>query len=177
MKNLFPALAIFGVAALGAMALANTMNSRVDHMDAKPALAETAETNPEAPVITAHQVRTASLRKEGDGHFWATAYVNKRPVRFLVDTGASLVALTREDARKIGLNTDKLKMNAKVKTASGEIDAAVASIETIEIDGVTINNVQAVVIEKGLEHSLLGMSFLNRLRGWDVTANAIVIRQ
>jgi aspartyl protease family protein len=176
-KNLFPALAIFGVAALGAMALANTMNGRLDHTDAKPALAESAETAAETPVITAHQVRTASLRKEGDGHFWATAYVNKRPVKFLVDTGASLVALTREDARKIGLNTDTLKANTKVRTAAGQIDAALATVDVIEIDGVTIKNVSAVVIEKGLEHSLLGMSFLNRLQGWDVTANAIVIRQ
>ena len=50
-------------------------------------------------------------------------------------------------------------------------------IDTIEIDGVRIKNVQAVVIDKGLEHSLLGMSFLNRLDGWDVTPTAIVIRQ
>jgi aspartyl protease family protein len=173
-KNLFPALAIFGVAALAALALRETVTS---HTDAKPALAEAAETTPEFPTITSHQVRTASLRKESDGHFWATAYVDGMPIKLLVDTGASLVALTKTDARRIGINTDKLKQNAKVRTASGEIDAATAMIERIEIDGVTIKNVQAVVIEKGLEHSLLGMSFLNRLEGWNVTANAIVIRQ
>ena len=67
--------------------------------------------------ITSSQIRTASLRKEGDGHFWATAYVNGEPVQFLVDTGASLVALTKRDARKIGLDTDKL--DAERRSAHG----------------------------------------------------------
>lgn len=142
----------------------------------KPALTELAEPAVETP-ISAHQIRTASLRKEGDGHFWATAYVNGTPVKFLVDTGASLVALSERDARRVGLNTDELEQNAEVRTAAGRVKAATAMIEAIEIDGVTVKNVQAVVIDKGLEHSLLGMSFLNRLDGWDVTPAAIIIRQ
>ena len=173
-KALFPALVFFVAAAVGMLVLRDSMSRG---MDAKPALAESAETEAEVPIITAHQIRTASLRKEGDGHFWATAYVNGTPVKFLVDTGASLVALSERDARRIGLNTDKLEQNAKVRTAAGEVMAATAMIDRIEIDGVTVKNIQAVVIDKGLEHSLLGMSFLNRLDGWDVTANAIVIRQ
>jgi len=169
-----PVLAVFAAAAFGMFVLRDSMSRS---MDAKPALAESAETVSEIPVISAHQIRTASLRKEGDGHFWATAYVNGTPVKFLVDTGASLVALSERDARRIGINTDKMEQNAKVRTAGGEVMAATAMIQKIEIDGVTVKNVQAVVIDKGLEHSLLGMSFLNRLDGWDVTANAIVIRQ
>jgi aspartyl protease family protein len=98
-------------------------------------------------------------------------------VKFLVDTGASLVALSERDARKIGLDTDRLERNAEVRTAAGRVKAAITTITKIEIDGVTVKNVQAVVIDKGLEHSLLGMSFLNRLDGWDVTANAIILRQ
>lgn len=175
-KALFPALALFAAAALGLIALRETMTER---MDAKPALADTAEAEAAniPPAITSHQIRTASLRKEGDGHFWATAYVNGMPVKFLVDTGASLVALNERDARRIGLDPDKLEQNARVRTASGEVKAATATIAKIEIDGVVIKNVQAVVIDKGLEHSLLGMSFLNRLDGWDVTPTAIVLRQ
>lgn len=172
-KSLLPALALFGAAALGMVALRETMTGG---MNATPAM--TAATEAEAaPVITAHQIRSASLKKEGDGHFWATARVNGIPVKFLVDTGASLVALSERDARRIGLNTDELEHNAEVRTASGRISAATATIQAIEIDGVTVTDVKAVVIEEGLEHSLLGMSFLNRLDGWDVTPNAIVIRQ
>ena len=173
-KALLPALALFGFAALGMVTLRETMAGDVN---VKPALAESAETLLDAPNINPHQIRTASLRKEGDGHFWATAYVNGMPVKFLVDTGASVVALNERDARHIGLNSEELEKNAEVRTAAGRVKAASAMIDKIEIDGVTIKNVQAVIIDKGLEHSLLGMSFLNRLDGWDVTPTAIVIRQ
>lgn len=173
-KALLPALALFAAAAIGFVALRDTLDGR---MNAKPALAEAAETDAETPVISAHQIRSASLRKEGDGHYWATAYVNGEPVKFLVDTGASMVALTTRDARKAGIDTDKLQKNAEVKTAAGKVLAAIAMIDKIEIDGVKMDKVQAVVIDKGLEHSLLGMSFLNRLERWDVTPNAIVIKQ
>lgn len=173
-KALLPALALFGAAALGLVVLRETMT---DGVNVKPALAESAETAVEAPNISAHQIRTASLRKEGDGHFWATAYVNGMPVKFLVDTGASLVALNERDARRVGLNTDELEQNAEVRTAAGRVRAATAMLDSIEIDGVKIKNVQAVIIDKGLENSLLGMSFLNRLDGWDVTPAAIIIRQ
>jgi aspartyl protease family protein len=171
-KALLPALALFGAAALGLVALRDTMTPRVD---ANPALAEEAEASIASPNISSHQIRTASLRKEGDGHYWATARVNKMPVKFLVDTGASLVALTKRDARRIGINVDNLQRNAEVRTAAGRVQAATATIDEITIDGVTVKNVSAVIIEEGLEHSLLGMSFLNRLDRWDVTPTAIVI--
>jgi len=174
-KALFPALALFGAAALGLVALRDTMNTPVD---VKPALAEEAELPSDAfPNISSHQIRTASLRKEGDGHFWASARVNETPVKFLVDTGASLVALSKRDARRLGIDTDKLQRNAEIRTAAGRVKAATTVLDKITIDGVTVKNVSAVVIEEGLEHSLLGMSFLNRLEGWDVTANAIVIHE
>jgi aspartyl protease family protein len=173
-KALFPALALFGAAALGLVSLRDTMSQRVD---AKPALADAAETEGEIPNISSHQIRTASLRKEGDGHYWATAMVNDIPVKFLVDTGASLVALSKRDARRIGIDTDHLDRNAEVRTAAGRVKAATTSLDQIMIDGVTVKNVSAVIIDEGLEHSLLGMSFLNRLQGWDVTTNAIIIHQ
>jgi aspartyl protease family protein len=183
-KAILPALALFSAAALGFMALRDRLpqnfgpdSSNASSPNAKAAVTETEAATAVTPVITSSQIRQASLRKESDGHFWATAYVNDEPVRFLVDTGASLVALTTQDARRAGIDTDKLEANAEVRTAAGRVKAAVANIDSIEIDGVTVKNVQAVVIDKGLEYSLLGMSFLNRLEGWDVTPTAIVIRQ
>jgi aspartyl protease family protein len=173
-KALFPALALFGAAALGLVALRDTMTER---MDVTPALAEAAEAEADGPKVSAHQIRTASLRKEADGHFWATAKVNNVSMKFLVDTGASLVALSKRDARRLGINIDNLQRNAEVRTAAGRVKAATMVLEQIEIDGVTVKNVSAVIIEEGLEHSLLGMSFLNRLQAWDVTTNAIVIHQ
>jgi aspartyl protease family protein len=174
-KTLVPAVALFGAVALGMVALRETVT---DGVKAKTAItAETAALDAPKPIITANQIRTASLRKAGDGHFWATAYVNGEPIKLLVDTGASLVALNLRDARKAGIDTDKLSKNAEVRTAAGRVKAAMALLDKIEIDGVKVEDVQAVVIDEGLEHSLLGMSFLNRLDGWDVTANANILRQ
>lgn len=173
-KALFPALALFGAAALGLVALRDTMTA--PRLDAKPALAEEVSTDA-LPNVSSHEIRTASLRKEGDGHYWASASVNNIPVKFLVDTGASVVVLTRRDARRIGIDIDNLQRNTDVRTAAGRVKAAMTVIDEIEIDGVHVKNISAVVIEEGLEHSLLGMSFLNRLDGMEVTPTAIVLRQ
>ena len=174
-KVLLPALFLFGGAAAGFVVLRDTVEHNVE---AKSAVTEAeASTLPAPSPVTSSQIRAASLRKEGDGHFGATAFVNGQPTRFLVDTGASLVALTKQDARKIGVDTEKMDVTAEVRTAAGRVKAAVVTIDAIEIDGVIVKNVQAVVIEKGLESSLLGMSFLNRLDGYEVTPNAIVLRQ
>jgi aspartyl protease family protein len=173
-KALFPAIALFGAAALGFVSLRDSVN---ENLEVKPAVAEAAPVEPEFAKVTPHQIRTASLRKEGDGHYWATARVNGQPVKFLVDTGATMISLTKRDARKIGVNTDKLVRSVDVRTAAGRVTAGIVMVDRIEIDGVALENVQAVVLEDGLEYSLLGMNFLNKLEGWDVTPNAIVIHQ
>lgn len=174
MKAVLPAMALFGAAALGLVALRDQM---ADRMEAQPALADTEESAAEPHRVTASQIRTASLRKEGDGHYWATARVNGVAVKFLVDTGATLVALNKRDARRVGLDIDNLQRTVDVRTAAGRVKAAGAVINALEIDGVEVQSVSAVVIEDGLEYSLLGMSFLNRLESWDVTPNAIIIHE
>ncbi len=170
MKAILPGLALFGAAALGLVALRDTM---INDQAAKPAVVSEEEAAP--PAITSSQIRTASLRKESDGHYWATARVNGVAVKFLVDTGASLVTLNKRDARRIGLNTDNLQRNINVSTASGRTKGYSAVIDQMTIDGVELENVTAVVIDEGLDASLLGMSFLNRLDSWAVTPNAIII--
>jgi aspartyl protease family protein len=121
--------------------------------------------------------RTALLRKEADGHYYTTAYVNGTPTHFMVDTGATIVALTKRDAQRIGLNLDALPKNAEVSTAHGKVKVAAAMLDTIRIDRVEVGHVQAVVVDEGLDQSLLGMSFLNALHDWNATPEAIVIRQ
>jgi aspartyl protease family protein len=98
-------------------------------------------------------------------------------VKFLVDTGATMISLNRRDARKVGVNTDKLVRSVDVRTAAGRVTGGIVKIDRIEIDGVVLEDVQAVVLEDGLEYSLLGMNFLNKLEGWDVTPAAIIIHR
>ena len=101
------------------------------------------------------------LTADTQGHFWATGTVNGGAMRFLVDTGATLIALPAADARRIGLNFLNAP-RAGVKTANGVAAAYVVKLDAVKIGDITLTNVDAVVLETGLETPLLGMSFLDR---------------
>lgn len=95
-----------------------------------------------------------------DGHFHLTAEVNGQPVRFMVDTGASSIALGPEDARRIGLDLDDLAYVGTAMTANGQVRTAPVTIEEIAIGDIVDRNVRAWVIGGDLDGSLLGMSYL-----------------
>ena len=172
--GIVPALIVFAIAAAGLLVLRDTLaKTGGREAEAVPAAPPAIQ----APALAPSGGRTALLRKEADGHYWTTAYVNGTPTRFMVDTGASVVALTKRDAQRIGLNLDILAKNANVSTAHGKVKAAAAMLDQVSIERVEVAHVQAVVIEDGLDQSLLGMSFLNALHDWNATPTAIVIRQ
>ena len=118
----------------------------------------------------------ASIAKGRDGHYWAEADVNGSRVRFLVDTGASAVALTLADARRLGIATEKLDYASKVVTASGQTRAAAVKLGRVSVAGARLDNVDALVIEDGLESSLLGMSYLGRLASFEATQTSLILR-
>ncbi len=111
-----------------------------------------------------------------DGQFWTHARVNGGTVHFLVDTGASAVALTVDDAKRAGIKTDRLKYNVPIATAGGENRAAYVTIEQISVGAVTIRDVRALVVPEGLSTSLLGMTFLGELQKVEATPNALILR-
>jgi aspartyl protease family protein len=101
------------------------------------------------------------LKADGRGHFVTDGQVNGATVRFLVDTGATLIALPAADAKRMGVSY----LNAPrgvVNTANGSAVAYKVKLDTVRVGNITINNLDAVVIEGGLTIALLGMSFLNR---------------
>ena len=118
----------------------------------------------------------ASIAKGRDGHYWAEADVNGSRVRFLVDTGASAVALTPADAKRLGIATEKLDYTYKVVTASGQTRAAAVKLGQVSVAGARLDNVDALVIEDGLESSLLGMSYLGRLASFEATQTSLILR-
>jgi aspartyl protease family protein len=120
--------------------------------------------------------RSVTLPME-DGHYWADAKVNSAQVHFLVDTGASVVALTKQDARRIGVNIRSAGQFARMSTANGEITVPLVTLKRIRIGNVEVTNVDAVVIEEGLSTSLLGMSFLSQLKTWQTTPAGLVLKQ
>jgi aspartyl protease family protein len=116
------------------------------------------------------------VSKADDGHFWAQGDVNGRWVKFLVDTGASTVALTATDARRLGLDPDTLEYARPVFTANGQTLAAAVTLDHVAVAGARIENVQALVVREGLQTSLLGMSYLGRLSRFEATPSALILR-
>lgn len=117
----------------------------------------------------------ARLAKASDGHFWADAVVDGRPMHLLVDTGASSVSLTPQDAERLGLYTGGLVFDRTVRTADGDSLAARVKLRSVAIGGVNVADVDALVVGRGLPASLLGMSYLGRLSKFEATPSTLVL--
>jgi len=131
---------------------------------------------PAAPAPSQDAYGEASIAKSPDGHFWADAQVDGEPVRFLVDTGATAVALTSDDARKLGIQPESLSYNYTVMTANGPARAAEVKLDSVAVGRAQVTGVEAFVIDKGLETSLLGMTFLGRLSKFEATPDSLVLK-
>ena len=134
-----------------------------------------AELNPSAP----HTLEPGVVRllMSDDGHFYAKSRVNGRQVRFLVDTGATSVALTRDDAIRAGIDVTDLLYNQPISTANGTNFAARVRLESVEIGDIELRQVSSMVVRGGLDQSLLGMSFLGALSGIETRGNSLILRQ
>jgi aspartyl protease family protein len=120
---------------------------------------------------------TVALRAGTGRHFRAVAEVNGQRVQFLVDTGASDVALTRDDARRIGIDPDRLDYTQPYRTANGTSFGAPVRIDRIKIGDIVVDDVAGSVAGGELGQSLLGMSFLRRLSGFEVRGEEMILRQ
>jgi aspartyl protease family protein len=118
----------------------------------------------------------AEVVKGPDGHFWADAAVNGQSVHFLVDTGATAVTLTENDALRLGLTPASLSYDLKMTTANGESRAARVKLASVTVAGAQLRDVDAVVVENGLQNSLLGMTYLGRLSRIEATPTTLVLR-
>jgi aspartyl protease family protein len=120
--------------------------------------------------------RPGQVLKAADGHYWAEADIDGRAVRVMVDTGASVVALTREDAARLGLRLTDADFSGTVVTASGPVRAAPVELDAVAVAGARVTAVRALVVEHGLPHSLLGMSYLGRLSSFSATPAGLTLR-
>ena len=105
---------------------------------------------------------TVSLTADARGHFVAAGALNGYPMTFLVDTGATTIAISAAEARRIGLNY-KSGQAVSVGTAAGVVPAWRVTFNTVKVGGISLNQVDGMVLDAGLEVPLLGMSFLNRM--------------
>jgi aspartyl protease family protein len=118
---------------------------------------------------------TIELRRGSDGHFHATLEVNGQPVRFMVDTGASGIVLSRRDAEKIGLDPGDLAYLGTAQTANGRVATAGVRLGLVRLGTFTDTNVPASVTEGGLDTSLLGMSYLDRFANIAIAGDVMTL--
>ena len=103
-----------------------------------------------------------TMTADGQGHFFATGSINGTSVRFMVDTGATMISLGPTDARRIGLDPNQ-GVKALTNTANGQSVVTKVKLDTVRIGDISINNVDALIHATELPVALLGMSFLNRM--------------
>jgi aspartyl protease family protein len=116
-----------------------------------------------------------TLRLSQDGHYYINIYINNQKIRFMIDTGASDIVLSKQDAKKLGLNTSSLKYSKPYNTANGISYGAAITLNQINIAEFTLKNIPASVNSGKMENSLLGMSFLNQLSGYSVKDNILTL--
>ncbi len=127
------------------------------------------------PQSTVAESRALILRRDGSGQFHVTASVEGQDTRFLVDTGADVVALTIDEAERLGLPVDPGTFQPMMQTASGVGYGAPVTIDSLELAGHEFRGVQAVVVE-GLAVNLLGQSVLRQLGKLELSGDRMVIR-
>ncbi len=122
--------------------------------------------------------RVVTVAADSRGHFLVHPSVNGRRIRMMVDTGASVVALTHEDARTLGvLPSSAQDYTRPVSTANGVVRVATVKLPALKVGDVEIRNVEAVVMPEGrLSTSLLGMSFLKKLRSFEIAGGRLTLR-
>jgi aspartyl protease family protein len=143
-------------------------------------------TTGDAPVQAATHARESQegktrglveIRAGAGGHYHTSAEINGRPVDVMVDTGATMVALTYEDAERAGLLLKPADFTRAVSTANGVARIAPVILDRVSIGDIMVRNVAASVSERGRLHTtLLGMSFLSRLERVDMSSGILVLK-
>ncbi len=133
-----------------------------------------------AELIPGHVIshgRTVEVARTSAGDFDISAQINGARVPMVLDTGASSVVLTQDDAKAAGLPLEVLNYTVSIDTANGRTRAAPVTLDRIAIGGLEERSVEALVVQPGqLRTSLLGMSFLNRLQSWQVSGDRLMLR-
>jgi aspartyl protease family protein len=133
-----------------------------------------------AAAVTAEQAgnRSLSIPRDARGHFQTEGRIDGQRIGFMVDTGASVVALNESSAARFGLRPSRGEYNATVATANGTIKAARARLAMLDVGGLVVRDVDAMVLpDEALSENLLGLSFLSRLKRFAYANGQMVLEQ
>lgn len=173
-------IALFAIALLVLAGLAAQYVGKLDPDRKQLANAQVlaANANPIARRDRTDNSRTVTVRRDRRGHYQVEATVNGRRIGLMVDTGASVVALSRQEAERLGIFPATRDYRAPVQTANGVVRAAPVQLSSLEIGGITVRDVSALVVpDDALAENLLGLSFLSRLRRYEFAEGRLVLEQ
>jgi aspartyl protease family protein len=159
--------------------LGTIMAQVAEKMTATPAYANTASRNAAPVEIPAQDgIRSISLPRDARGHFQTEGRIDGQRIGFMVDTGASVVALNETSAAKFGLRPSRGDYNATVTTANGTIKGARTRLALVDIGGLMVRDVDAMVLpDDALSENLLGLSFLSKLKRFEYANGKMVLEQ
>ena len=157
--------------------LGTFMAQLADKMTAAPALAKTTS-GKAAPDTAPAGIRSLSIPRDARGHFQTEGRIDGQRIGFMVDTGASVIALNETSAARFGLRPSRGDYNATVSTANGTIKAARTRLAMVEIGGLIVRDVEAMVLpDEALSENLLGLSFLSKLKRFEYAGGKMVLEQ
>ena len=130
--------------------------------------------SPEARMLDGNRIE---VPVGNDGHYHLTAQVNDVSIRFVIDTGASSIALGPRDAERVGIDLDNLAYIGEARTANGIVETAPVRLDTLTIGDIRDENVPAMVLRADLEQSLMGMSYLSRFARVSIEANRLILER
>jgi aspartyl protease family protein len=144
-----------------------------------PALAHTSARNTTlAPLVAQSGVRSLSIPRDARGHFETEGQIDGQRIDFMVDTGASVIALNETSAARFGLRPSRGDYNATVTTANGTVKGARTRIALIDVGGLVARDVDAMVLpDEALSENLLGLSFLSKLKRFEYAGGTMVLEQ
>jgi aspartyl protease family protein len=143
-----------------------------------PASASAAPPKAQAATVAQANSRSISIPRDARGHFQTDGRIDGQRVDFMVDTGASLVALNEKSAARFGLRPSRSDYNATVTTANGTIKAARTRLAMIDLGGIVVRDVDAMVLpDAALSENLLGLSFLSKLKRFEYANGKLVLEQ
>jgi len=161
------------------VALGSFMAEIADKLTPMPASAKAAPQKAD-PVQTVAQagVRSLSIPPDARGHFQTDGRIEGQRIDFMVDTGASLVALNEKSAARFGLRPTPGDYKATVTTANGTVKAARTRLAMVELVGLIVRDVDAMVLpDEALSENLLGLSFLSKLKRFEYANGKMVLEQ
>jgi aspartyl protease family protein len=122
--------------------------------------------------------RSVEIARDSRGHFQADGRIDGRRIGFMVDTGASVIALNESSAASIGVRPSRSDYTANVSTANGTIKAARTRLASVDVGGLVVRDVEAMVLpDESLSENLLGLSYLSKLKRFEFANGRLVLEQ